>query len=127
MGYREGKKHHFRVKCKSILLSNEGKTMSEVAAFAEKTTRTVRSWFNSFEKEGIEAFSIKPGRGFKAVLDHLTDAEIKIVEHEVEQNYQSLHTVAANLSNKFGFKITKRMLKRFLKNETIHGAGFERG
>lgn len=114
-GYRNGKKHYFQIKCKSILLSHEGKTINEIAEFAEKTPRTIRNWFNEFEKEGIEELVIKPGRGIKAVLDNLKAPEIEIIKTEVRKNYQSLNTVCAILSEKFGFEVTKWMLKRFLK------------
>ena len=131
-GYRNGKKHYFRIKCKSILLSHEGKTINEIAAFAEKTPRTIRNWFNvpiaiGIEKNGIKEFVVKPGRGIKAVLDNLKSKDIKFIKTEVEKNYQSLNTVCAVLSKEFGFEVTKWMLKRFLKKNSItHGEGLEK-
>ena len=124
-GYKNGKKHYFRVKCKSLLLSNEGKTIFEIAAFAGKTQRTVRNWFNDFEQYGIEKLILKPGRGVKAILDSLTAEQIDIVKKEIRKNYQNLKAVCTILSQKLGFKVTIWMLKRFIKKNTIiHGEGF---
>lgn len=118
-GYENGKKHYFRLKCKCILLSNEGKKISEIADFAKKTARTIRNWFNDYEKYGIEKFVIGKGRGIKASLDSLTEEEIKVVKEEIRKNYQNIKAVCTNLSNKFGFKISKWMLIRFIKKNLI--------
>jgi len=118
-GYKYGTKHYFRVKCKSILLSNEGKTIGEITEFAGKTPRTIRNWFNSFEEGGIEKMIIKEGRGIKAPLDLLKEDQIIIVKKEIKKNYQNLNSVSAILSKKFGFQVTKWMLKRFIKKTQL--------
>jgi len=114
-GYQYGKKHYFRIKCKSLLMSHEGKTIKEIVLFAEKTPRTILNWFNAFEQSGMGDLVIQAGRGVKAVLDSLTEEQIKLVKNELSQNYQSLKTVCANLSEQLGFSVTKNMLKRYIK------------
>ena len=61
------------------------------------------------------------------MLDNLKSKDIKFIKTEVEKNYQSLNTVCAVLSKEFGFEVTKWMLKRFLKKNSItHGEGLEK-
>lgn len=124
-GYQNGKKHYFRVKCKSLLMSHEGKTIAEIVLFSKKTPRTIRNWFNSFEKFGLENLVIRSGRGIKAALDSLTEEQIKFVKAELGQSYQNLKKVCTKLSKEFGFQVTKNMLKRYLKkNSAILGDEF---
>lgn len=118
-GYKNGKKHYFRIKCKSILMSNEGDHISQIAAFAKKTPRTIRNWFNDFEKNGIVKLVIGKGRGIKAPLDALNEDQIKEIKTEIGKNYQNIKSVCTILSGKFGFKITKWMLIRFIKKNSI--------
>lgn len=118
-GYQNGEKHYFRLKCKSILLSHEGKTITEIAAFAQKAPRTIRNWFNEYESEGIKKLTIEKGRGVKSSLDAFTESEIEVIKQELQQNYQSIKVVCANLSQTFGFPITKWMLLRFIKKNSI--------
>lgn len=121
-GYKNGKKHYFRIKCKSLLLSNEGSRINELSLFAKKTQRTIRNWFDEFEKSGIGKLEIKPGRGIKAALDSLDDEQILAVKEVLKTRYQKLDTAGAVLSKKFGFKVTKHMLCRFIKkNCPTHG------
>ena len=114
-GYKNGDKHYFRLKCQCILLSHEGKKIGELADFANKTPRTIRNWFDSYEKDGIEKLVIEDGRGIKAVLDSLTDEDVEVIKEEIKKNYQNLKAVCAHLSKRFGFEISKWMLIRFLK------------
>lgn len=124
-GYQNGKQHYFRLKCKCILLSHEGKKISEIADFSKKTARTIRNWFNDYENHGIEKFVIGKGRGVKAPLDSLTEEQIKVVKEEIRKNYQNIKAVCTNLSHKFGITISKWMLIRFIKkNSTILGVEF---
>lgn len=118
-GYQYGTKHYFRIKCKSILLSDNGKTITEISDFSGKTPRTIRNWFDSFEENGIEKLVIKEGRGIKAPLDNLTENQIIFVKKEIKKNYQNLNSVCAILSSKFNFEVTKWMLKRFIKKNLI--------
>ena len=117
-GYENGNKHFFRIKCKSLLLSNEGKTINEISIFAGKTPRTIRNWFDSLEKAGIEHLGISPGRGIKAPLDSLNEEDILEVKKVVKRHYQKLDVAGKILGDKFGFSVTKKMLNRFLKKKS---------
>lgn len=126
-GYRNHAKHHFRNRCKSILMSDDGISIPEIARFFKTRTRTIYSWFSRWEKMGIVGLMILPGRGRTAALKQCNVDEIRIIEEAVRKNPQSLREVCKNLSVKFGFEITKKMLQRFLKkNSGILGNASEK-
>ena len=59
------------------------------------------------------------GRGIKASLDSITLAQIEILKQAVDQNPQSLRSVAVVLSATFGFKVTDYMVLRYLKKTQL--------
>lgn len=62
---------------------------------------------------------IKEGRGIKAPLDSLKENQIAFIKKEIKKNYQNLNSVCTILSKEFGFEITKWMLIRFIKKNSI--------
>ena len=127
-GYKEGKKHHFRIRCQGILLSNEGLSVPEIAFRLNKKKETIYGWLTKYEINGIQGLENQTGQGVKAKLDQISKAQIKIVEDAVADEPQNLNKVCIFLSKKLGFPITKWMLIRFLKkNLIILGEGLENG
>ena len=116
-GYKNGKQHHYRIKCKSLLMSNAGKSVREIAEFAGKSTRSIRNWINDYESEGLPSLSMSPGRGMKAVLDSISEEQIELVKEQIKNNPQNMVQVSAQLSKMLGFQVTKWMLKRFVKKK----------
>jgi len=118
-GYRNHSKAHFRNRCHSILLSNEGYEISIIAALYKVRTRTIYTWFNRWEQGGISGLIMVKGRGIKAKLDNLSKEELEEVKEVIKEDPQSLKIVCKNLSETFGFTVTKHMLKRLLKKNLI--------
>ncbi len=58
---------------------------------------------------------IQPGRGLKSAMNNLTAPQIELIATEIKRNPQNLREVSAVLSETFGFKITKWMLKTYTK------------
>ena len=52
-------------------------------------------------------------------LDSITLAQIEILKQAVDQNPQSLRSVAVVLSGTFGFKVTDYMVLRYLKKTQL--------
>lgn len=126
-GYKNGKQHYFRVKCKSMLMSHEGKKLAEIAAYAQKTPRTIRKWMNGYESQGIESFVVGKGRGVKAVMDEFSGDQEQVVKAVLKQHYQNLKTASAVLSKQLGIEVTHWMVRRFVKKNSITlGAECER-
>ena len=82
-------------------------------------TRTIYTWFNNWKKSGIGGLDIQPGRGIKAKLDTITDSQVTQIQEQIKWNPQSLKQVCEKLSVIFGFRITKHMLKRFIKKNRL--------
>lgn len=116
-GFRNHEKHHFRIRCKTILLSDEGFSVPEIARFFKIRTRTIYDWFNRFESIGIVGLMILSGRGRKAVLDACDDDEIITIKEIVRGHPQSIRKICEKLNGMidFSIKITENMLRRFLK------------
>jgi len=118
-GWRNSAKHHFRRRCHSILLSADRYKVSEIARLMNVRTRTIYTWFNNWKKSGIGGLDIQPGRGIKAKLDTITDSQVTQIQEQIKWNPQSLKQVCEKLSVIFGFRITKHMLKRFIKKNRL--------
>lgn len=117
--YRNGKKVQFRNHCHAILLSQEGYKVSAISALYKVRSRTVYTWFNRWESNGISGLIPRKGRGVKAMLDSLTKEQIEQVKLTIKETPQNLKMICENLSEILDFKVTKHMLKRLLKKNLI--------
>lgn len=109
------KKSQVRNRSHALLLSDEGKATSFIAALFKVRTRTIYEWFNRWESNGIMGILLKPGRGRKAKLNDIDTLQQQFIEKEVRLNPQKLDKVAELLNSKLSFKVTKNMLKNYLK------------
>lgn len=66
--YRNHNKHHLRQRCHSLLLSDGGMQVKEIAALFSVRTRTIYFWMDRWERMGLCGLWIQPGRGLKAKL-----------------------------------------------------------
>lgn len=114
-GHQNGKRAYFRNRCQCILLSFRGLAVKELAAIYNTRTRTIYEWLHRYEQQGFLGLKIKPGRGLKPPLLELTPEQVVVIEEEIKQNPQSLREVAALLSVKFGFTLTKSALRNYIK------------
>jgi len=112
---KHGKKHHFRMRCQIILLSNEGLSVSEISKRLKKDIDTVYGWLNRYELSGIPGLQNRVGQGAKATLGNLSSAQIKTLEKEVRIEPQNLKKVCEKLSKLFKLKISKGILIDYLK------------
>ena len=118
-GYRNHKKPHFRNRCKSLLMSNEGYSVPEIARFFKTRTRTIYEWFNRWETKGLVGLMIHPGRGGVAALDNCNVEDVTLIKNIIAENPQSLKNVCKELSKRLGFEISKKMLRCFIKKNSI--------
>jgi transposase len=117
--YKNGEKHHFRIRCRAILLSNEGQSVPKIAKLLGKQADTIYSWLGRYESFGVGGLENVKGQGVKAKLDSLGPAQVATLEKTVGDEPQNLNKAGALLSLEFGFSVTKRMLIRFLKKTKI--------
>ncbi len=115
-GHKNGSQFQFRNRCQCLILSNQGKTVSELAQFFEVSNITIYGWFDGWEKNGIVGLMNKPGRGRKPILSVQNPAHVEKVKQAVEKNAQSVKAVVAELENTLDETMSVDTVKRFLKN-----------
>jgi len=120
-GYQRGKSHLFRRKCQCILLSHERKSTPELAALFGVDEQSIRKWFKLWETQGIEGLQLKPGRGRKPKLRVDELKHVQTVKTLVENEPKNLNRVVGQLKSELGLDLSKRTLKRFLKNLNTDG------
>lgn len=115
-GHKNGSQFQFRNRCQCLLLSNQGKTVSELAQFFEVTNITIYGWFDRWEQNGLAGLMNKPGRGRKPILSLQNPKHVSSVKIAVGKNAQSVKAVVAELENTTGETMSVDTIKRFLKN-----------
>lgn len=123
-GYSHGKSPLYRRKCHCILLSHSGKTANELADFFGVTTHSIRVWLKQWERFGQEGLKLKPGRGRKPKLSVSSDQHVKIVKTLVKNEPKNLRKVTTQIEDQIGIEVSKKTLKRFLKNLNTDGNAF---
>jgi len=120
-GNRSGKSHLFRRKCQCILLSHSGHTVNELSELFEVTKQSIYKWFNSWEEFGIEGLQLKPGRGRPKKLQLDSKSQVKKIKSLIENEPKNLKLVVGQIKTELGIDLSKKTLKRFLKNLNTNG------
>ena len=120
-GCFHGKSPLYRRKCHCILQSNAGKTSEELADFFQVNKRTVLNWLILWEKEGTEGLKLKEGRGRKPKLKTDNSKHVEIVKTLIKNENQNLNKVRGQIADQLGIELSKKTLKRFLKNLNTDG------
>lgn len=120
-GYKSGKNFSFRRKCHGILLSNEMKSVTELAGFFGVSTQSIYNWLKAWEVQGIKGLRLKPGQGRPAKLNLEDGKQVKVVKTLVENEPKNLKRVVAQLKSELNIDLSKKTLKRFLKNLDTNG------
>lgn len=115
-GHKNGSQFQFRNRCFCLILSNQGKSVSQLAEFFEVSRITIYAWFDSWDNNGIIGLMNKPGQGRKSILSLQNPAHIKSVKAAIGKNPQSVKCMVAELESKIGAPMHPETLKRFLKN-----------
>jgi transposase len=116
LGYEKGEKHHFRVRCQAILLSNEKWTVPELAIHFGKHCDTIHDWFNNYSKYSIEGLKIKLGRGRKALLSADNESVCTLVKKKIALQPLKVLSILDDISKAIDKKISKDTLIKFLKS-----------
>lgn len=121
-GFTHGKSPLYRRKCHCILLSYSGKTTSEIANFFSVSIYSVRIWLRQWEQHGQEGLKLKPGRGRPPKLNPQADQHVKTIKTLVKNEPKNLRKVTAQIEDQLGVEVSKKTLKRFLKNLNTDGS-----
>lgn len=123
-GHQNGKSYLFRRKCQCILLSHEGKSVTELREIYGVSANSIYQWFNRWESEGIDGLRLKPGRGRPVKLDLNNSKQVKRIKTLVENEPQNLNRVVSQLESELDIRLSKKTLQRFLKNLNTAGSDF---
>ncbi|MGI8638896.1 MAG: helix-turn-helix domain-containing protein [Pyrinomonadaceae bacterium] len=115
-GHKNGSQFQFRQRCFCLVLSNQGKSVSQLSQSFEVSRITVYAWFDAWDKSGITGLMNRPGQGRKPILSVQNPEHIKQVKNAVAKNPQSVKSVVAELEPQLQVKMHPETLKRFLKN-----------
>jgi transposase len=113
-GFREGKSHCFRMRCRSILLKSEGRTSKEVASVTDMCEMSVNNWLSRYKREGISGLQTQSGRGRKPVINESEDKEA--ILSAIKANRQRMRTGKAQWEAESGKKVCDNTFKAFLKS-----------
>lgn len=115
-GYKNGSQFQFRNRCFCLILSAQGKSITQLAQFFDISRVTIYSWFDAWEQNGICGLMNQKGQGRKPILSLQNPEHIKQVKKAVASNPQSVKSVVAELEPTLGLQMHPETLKRFLKN-----------
>ena len=86
-GFRQGKRHVYRMRCRAVFLKSIGLTSEQVGLQTEMTHISVNSRGKHFETEGIKGLEARPGIGRMPIMDCPDEEAVRIA---VENDRQSV-------------------------------------
>ena len=110
-GFRQGKSHAYRMRCRTILLKAKGLTSKEVGVQTEQTHISVNSWVKRFDTEGIKGLETRPGRGRKPIMDNSDEDAVRIA---IENDRQSVMKAKEAWQQASGKKASESTFRAFL-------------
>lgn len=127
-GYRNGRGHTFRQRCRMVLLKFQGLPSKEISPIVGiKSQNQINRWVKRYEEcyaeLGIEALRNEPGQGRKTILDPERDQDK--VRHAVQSERQRLSQAKRLIEEQTGKTFHLKTLKRFLKNLSADTSEFD--
>ena len=110
-GFRRGKNHSFRMRCRAILLKSNGLTSKDVGIQTEMTDISVNSWLKRFECEGVTGLDTRPGRGRKPIMN---SSDEDTVRRAIENDRQSVKKAKEAWQQASGKKASESTFRAFL-------------
>ena len=110
-GFRQGKSHAYRMRCRAILLKSAGLTSKQVGLQTEMTNISVNSWVKRFEADGIKGLETRPGQGRKPIMD---SSDEETVRKAIENDRQSLKKAKEAWQQASGKEVCESTFRAFL-------------
>jgi len=101
-----------RKRSQCLLLSNQGRTIIDLASIFNVDRRTIERWFDKWEKEGLNSLPITAGRGVKTRLKGFDE----VISKQLEIHSRNLKNVLLHLEENHNIRICKKTLQNFLKD-----------
>lgn len=123
-GYLEKSSRKYSQRCHALLLSNQGKTTTEIKEILGiKTIDTISSWFRNWRKSGLSGLKDKPKSGRPSKLDVANDLHVKVVKKALSEVVTKGTCMHSRIEDELKIELSKKTLKRFLKNLNLDGNG----
>lgn len=116
-GYREGKTHSYRMRCKIILLKSERYPSLDVAEQLGCCEVVVNNWLKRYEQQGISGLETKEGRGRKPILD--VENDLARVKESVKKHRQRISQAKAELEEALEKNFSQKTLSRYVKKMVV--------
>lgn len=118
-GYRHGRSHTFRQRCRMVLLKYQGVPSREISPIVgiksqNQINRWVKRYQECYAELGLAALRNEPGQGRKTILDPEQDEDK--VRAAVQSERQRLSQAKRLVEEQTGKTFHLKTLKRFLKN-----------
>lgn len=110
--HRNGSTTRVRFRAHSILLSQRGYTINQIAAIYEVHRDTVSGWIAAWEQDGVASLPDQPRSGRPPKL---TAAEQEIALRLLKETPRSIKTVLAKLYQETGKQVSEWTVKRLAK------------
>ncbi len=108
---KEDERYRVRKRASAILYKNQEYSVKEIAKMLEVRSEAIYEWICKYEREGIESFYDKAGRGRKTILKESDADKIK----ELVINCPSVSVANAIIRKKLKIFIHDNTLKTYLK------------
>jgi len=112
---KKGTSNTIRKRSQCLLLSHQGRTITDLSNIFGVNRRTIERWFNNWMKNGIDSLPIKHGRGVKTRLNGYEDE----VSQQLELHNRNLKNVLTYFEKQHNISICKKTLQNFLKDTGI--------
>ena len=108
-----------RNRAQAIRLSHQGYPAKEIAKICQVTAETVRSWVDTWERQGIDSLWDAPRCGRTPLIseDHYED--ILAIFKEESEPYQTKR-ILRKVEDRLGVRISSKTLKRILKKLSLN-------
>ena len=110
---KESKRHYVRQRAHCIMLSYQGFTVTDLARIFGKSKRTIYRWLDLWETRHFAGLYDRKGRGRNPKLN---DAQQRQVKEWAKEYPKNLRKIAALVREEYGISVSKRTIKRILRN-----------
>ena len=112
---KQDKRYRVRNRANAILYKTQSYAVEEIAQLLNARPQTVYLWIRKFEKDGIESFYDKEGRGRRRILTNEYEEEIR----KLVLNQPSLSVANAQIQEKLNIYVHNETLRRYLKKNKV--------
>lgn len=114
-GYTSGSSAKFARRCQIILLSDRGKTVTELSDLLDLSRQAILIWFDRYEQLGIDGLHRQAGGGRPPIFKIDNAAEVARIKAIVGHHPQQLKQAIPVIEEEFQRNFCQETLKRFLK------------